>query len=171
MARRALYLQELELEAGYHKEQGINSDGAIIDFAKEGIKAGYLMNASGIGLLAIAPAKLALLPTDLIDFSKPFFVGLVAAVSCNVLAYFAQSNWSGYHYGEYYEQRLALHERYFPGTVKRSKPEQEQASQRRLRRSGMLLRYASILTGLLSFAAFAYGGYSILDFWNLSAYP
>jgi hypothetical protein len=81
-------VHRLDLVSALAAESAAARTGLIL----EGIRTGYVLNASGVGLLALGAQLLGFTATEIGWHSLPFFVGLTTTAAAHFLAYFGQTH-------------------------------------------------------------------------------
>ncbi|MDY0882327.1 hypothetical protein ACFPL7_22320 [Dongia soli] len=166
LERNSQYLQEVQVEASSWTTKSIQSNQSTVEFGVQAIKACYLLNAGGVGVLAAAGALLKLEAPTLVGAATPFFVGLLAGVVCNVFAYLAQGEYSLMCDEAHHSQRLEIQQRYFAETKTKDLEQLIEAHKAAFNDhadKAHALRIASIWSGLCSLAAFVYAGVHVIQ--------
>jgi hypothetical protein len=168
--RREMFAGELAAQADPAKGWQASAEQGAIDFAKEGLKAAYLINAGAIGIVVAAASPLGLDGPGATLHSIPFFVGLAAAAGYNFCAYFTQIAASYFFSSLYWLEYNNAYQAFFPDTsveeVKAQIARHDSAKDGHLKSQGRW-RNAAIGLAVLSLGSFAFGGaYLICDALN-----
>jgi len=159
--RRELFATELASEGGAARAWHATAEQGAIDFAKEGLKAAYLINAGAIGIIVAAATPLQLDGYSAVRHALPFFAGLIAAAGFNFCAYFAQIAASAGYASYYWLEYNRTFQAFFPSDsveqVKELIAEHERDGAKHAK-VHMLWRNAAIVLAVLSLGAFIFGG-------------